>query len=63
MTKPITPAEPVVAAFVVAPLSPRHRHPIRLMRPGAFDYRDIPSRCANIALPFKSSIKLENEKE
>jgi hypothetical protein len=63
MTKQTKPAELVVVAFVVTPLSPRHRQPIRLMRPGAFDYRDIPSRCANITLPFNSSIRLENEKE
>jgi hypothetical protein len=40
-------------------LSARHR-PQRPLRPGAFDYRDIPSRCANVSVPYKSSIKAEN---
>jgi hypothetical protein len=41
------------------PLSARHR-PRRPIRPGAFDYQDIPSRCASVSVPFKSSIKSEN---
>ena len=44
----------------IQPLSSRHRFP-RPLRAGAFDYRDIPSRCANQCVPFKSSIKPESE--
>jgi hypothetical protein len=46
-------------AHPIQPLSARHR-PQRPMRDGAFDYRDIPSRCASVSVPFKSSIKSEN---
>lgn len=59
-------AEPVEQEVVsgryvhpIQPLSARHR-PQRPMRDGAFDYRDIPSRCASVSVPFKSSIKSEN---
>jgi hypothetical protein len=44
----------------VQPLSARHRLLPRPIREGAFDYRDIPSRCASVTVPFKSSIKSEN---
>lgn len=48
-------------AHPIQPLAVRHRPPQRPMREGAFDYRNIPSRCANVSVPFKSSIKLESE--
>jgi hypothetical protein len=53
--------EPVTGRYVhpIQPLSARHR-PQRPMRPGAFDYREIPSRCASVSVPYKSSIKSEN---
>lgn len=59
-------AEPIERELVagryvhpIQPLQARHR-PKRPMRDGAFDYRDIPSLCANVSVPFKSSIKSEN---
>lgn len=56
------PGAPAPGRYVppMQPLSARHRHAPCVVRPGAFDYRDIPSRCADIHVPFKSSIKAEN---
>ena len=53
--------EAVTGRYVhpIQPLTTRHRPP-RPLREGAFDYRDIPSRCASVSVPFKSSIKSEN---
>lgn len=46
-------------AHPIQQLSAKHRPP-RPMREGAFDYQNIPSRCASVSVPFKSSIKPEN---
>lgn len=46
---------------VTRPLSPGNRAPIRVMRPGAFDYRDFPSLCGQTRVPFKSSITITDE--
>jgi len=43
-------------APMMRPLSPRHRAPNRVMRPGALDYQTIPSLHGNTRVPFKSSI-------
>lgn len=57
--------EPVIAPAPYAPparpLSQLHRPRVRVMRPGAFDYRDIPSLHFGTEVPFKSSVKLEHE--
>lgn len=55
---PVTATGP---APVTRPLSPRNRALIRVMRPGAFDYRDIPSLYAHARVPFKSSITITDE--
>lgn len=52
------PAATIGPAPVTRPLSPRNRAPIRVMRPGAFDYRDIPSLYAQARVPFKSSMTI-----
>lgn len=41
-------------APVMRPLSERNRARGFVLRAGAFDYRNIPSLCANERLPFKS---------
>lgn len=55
--------QPVATGRYVHPIQPltaRHRPP-RPQRPGALDYQDIPSRYADVSVPFKSSIKPERE--
>jgi hypothetical protein len=44
----------------VLPLSAKHRPGVRVMRPGAFDYRDIPSLQADQRIPFQSSLQVKN---
>lgn len=57
------PGAPTPGRYVrpMQPLSAKNRPTQRPSRPGAYDYRDIPSRHANESVPFKSSIKLETE--
>ena len=43
------------------PLSARNRPALRGMRPGAFDYRDIPSVHAGKPVAYRSSITVEDE--
>jgi len=42
------------------PLSTHNRPRLATMRPGALDYRDIPSVCAAQRVPYKSSLKAED---
>jgi hypothetical protein len=42
-------------------LSTRHRPVQRVMRPGAFDYRDIPSVHAGKPVAYRSSITVQHE--
>jgi len=42
-------------------LSTKHRPVLRVMRPGAFDYRDIPSVYAGKAVAYRSSINVQGE--
>ena len=55
------PAPAVGPAPAMRPLSPRNRAQVRVMRPGAFDYRDIPSLHGAARVPFKSSITTTDE--
>jgi hypothetical protein len=42
-------------------LSARHRPTLRVMRPGAFEYRDIPSVHAGKPVAYRSSITVQDE--
>lgn len=56
---PARPAPVIVGPRYVAPMRPlstRHRPDLRMMREGALDYREIPSRHGEQAVAFKSSI-------
>jgi hypothetical protein len=58
---PPLPAPVIVAASYVAPqreLSPCNRPRVRIMREGAFDYRDIPSLQGSQRTPFQTSLKV-----
>ena len=41
-------------------LSACYRSPVRIVRDGAFDYRDIPSRHGDERVPFKSSLQVNH---
>jgi len=43
------------------PLSSRHRPRVAILRPGALDYRGIPSRLANQEVAFRSSITVQHK--
>lgn len=43
------------------PLSAQHRPALRVMRPGAFDYRDIPSVYAGKPVEYRSSITVQHK--
>lgn len=43
------------------PLSSKHRPRLMVLRPGALDYRGIPSRLANQEVAFRSSITVQHE--
>jgi len=65
--KPVAPVaafEPVItpATYVapVRPLSVRHRPTIRVLRDGAFDYRDIPSLQAGKRTEYQSSLQVDH---
>jgi hypothetical protein len=55
------PAPSIGPAPVMRPLSPRNRTQGRVTRPGALDYRDIPSLHGDVRVPFKSSITTTDE--
>ena len=42
-------------------LSPHNRPALRVMRPGAFDYRDIPSLYAGKPVEYRSSITVQHK--
>jgi len=62
-TTPVNNAPPASGPYVPPklPLSPRNRPALRGMRPGAFDYRDIPSVLAGRPVAYRSSITVEGE--
>jgi hypothetical protein len=43
------------------PLSAKHRPALRVMRPGAFDYREIPSVYAGKPVGYRSSITVQQK--
>jgi hypothetical protein len=55
---PDTPVTRYVAP--IQALSAKYRPGVRAMRPGAFDYRDIPSLQADQRIPFQSSLQVNN---
>jgi hypothetical protein len=50
---------PGAGTYEMRPLAARNMPRMAVMRPGALDYRDIPSRCSNISVAYKSNIKVE----
>jgi hypothetical protein len=58
---PPLPAPVIVAPCYVAPkreLSPSNRPRVRVLREGAFDYRDIPSLQGSQRTPFRSAMRV-----
>ena len=57
------PPAPAACSYVAPQrvLSPRNRPSVRCIRPGAFDYRDIPSLHAGKQVAFRSSITMPQE--
>lgn len=68
-TKLLNPAADVSAMAAPAgsfvsparPLTSRHRPRVAILRPGALDYRGIPSRLADQQVAFRSSITVQHE--
>jgi hypothetical protein len=63
LVKEETPAAPAPGRYVPPrrDLSVTHRPALRVMRPGAFDYREIPSVHAGKPVAYRSSITVQGE--